>query len=377
MVPTRFAWPHGGRQVYLSGSFTGWTDHRLMTPVEGSSTVFQTIFNLVPGYHKYKFLVDGVWRLDEQQPYISDESGTVNNIILVKEPEVVPLMFRPETPSPKSSMDVDDGIFRNMVFALDAKDPVKEAFHIMYEHGLAVMPIWDDSKRQFSGMLTASDFILILTELHKNGSMLTNEELEMHTVSAWKEGKSHLTRELNGPMHPSSGRPLIQAGPLENLKDLALRILHSNISTVPIIHTPEDGSYPQLLYLACLSGILKCMFSLSHYSSVMSIVCFRAVIPFIGHSGCCYSPPVVLFCQINQTFNTSDENDLYLCRHFRHSPATLPILQQPVGSLPIGTWIPEIGRESGRELTLLRPNTPLSSAFILLMEGKCFLSLNL
>ncbi|KAF6143615.1 hypothetical protein GIB67_012414, partial [Kingdonia uniflora] len=196
------------------------------------------------------------------------------------------------------------------VFALDAKDPVKEAFHIMYEHGLAVMPIWDDSKRQFSGMLTASDFILILTDLYKNGSMLTNEELEMHTVSAWKEGKSHLTRELNGPMHPSSGRPLIQAGPLENLKDLALRILHSNISTVPIIHRPEDGSYPQLLYLACLSGILKCMFSLSHYSSVMSIVCFRTVIPFIGHSGCCYSPPVVLFCQINQTFNTSDENDL-------------------------------------------------------------------
>lgn len=29
LIPTRFVWPHGGRSVYLSGSFTGW-DFRIL-----------------------------------------------------------------------------------------------------------------------------------------------------------------------------------------------------------------------------------------------------------------------------------------------------------------------------------------------------------
>ena len=51
----------------------------------------------------------------------------------------------------------------------------------------------------------------------------------------------------------------MQAGPYENLKDLALKILQNQVATVPVIHSnSEDGSYPQLLHLASLSGMLKC-----------------------------------------------------------------------------------------------------------------------
>ncbi|OVA09714.1 CBS domain [Macleaya cordata] len=362
MVPTRFAWPYGGHQVFLSGSFTRWTDHYLMTPVEGSSTVFQAIYNLEPGYHQYKFLVDGVWRLDEQQPYVTDEHGIVNNIILVKEPELVPSILRSEASSSNSSMDVDNGIFRHpvllsggthqepllqipdgeiyafrrrlslllsrytayellpesgKVIALDVKLPVKQAFHIMYEQGLAAVPIRDDCNGQFCGMLSASDFILILTELLNNGSMLTNEELEMHTISAWKEGKVQLNREPDGSVQQPLTRPLIQASPHESLKDVAQKILQNKISTVPIINLPQDGSYPQLLHLACLPGILK-----------------------------------------------------QICRHFRHSPGSLPLLQQPVGRLLLGTWVRGGGEPNGCRLTMLRPNDPLSSALSLLIEDQ-------
>jgi len=53
----------------------------------------------------------------------------------------------------------------------------------------------------------------------------------------------------------------MQAGPYDNLKEIALKILQHGISTVPIIHSSsEDGSFPQLLHLASLSGILKCKF---------------------------------------------------------------------------------------------------------------------
>ena len=51
----------------------------------------------------------------------------------------------------------------------------------------------------------------------------------------------------------------MQAGPYDNLKEIAVKILQNGISTVPIIHS-EDGSFPQLLHLASLSGILKCKF---------------------------------------------------------------------------------------------------------------------
>ncbi|KAF8390767.1 hypothetical protein HHK36_025295 [Tetracentron sinense] len=211
--------------------------------------------------------------------------------------------------------------------------------------GLAGVPIWDDCKGQFSGMLTVSDFILILTELHKNGPMLTSEELEMHSISAWKEEKSQLHRKSDGSILPSCCSPLIQvrvlfciwnfcglllekldvityvwimlADPQESLKDVALRILQNKISTVPVIHSTQDGSCQQLLHLACLPGILK-----------------------------------------------------HICRHFRHSPGTMPLLQQAVGSLPLGTWVPEIGRASGCQLTTLQPGAPLSSALSLLIEAQ-------
>lgn len=52
---------------------------------------------------------------------------------------------------------------------------------------------------------------------------------------------------------------LVQAGPDENLKDVSIKILQSGVAALPIIHSlSEEGLYPQLLYLASLSEILKC-----------------------------------------------------------------------------------------------------------------------
>ena len=54
---------------------------------------------------------------------------------------------------------------------------------------------------------------------------------------------------------------VMQAGPYDSLKDIALKILQNKVATVPIIHSSsQDGSFPQLLHLASLSGILKCKF---------------------------------------------------------------------------------------------------------------------
>ncbi|RVX22070.1 Sucrose nonfermenting 4-like protein [Vitis vinifera] len=106
------------------------------------------------------------------------------------------------------------------------------------------------------------------------------------------------------------------AGPYDNLKDVALKILENEVATVPIIHSSsEDGSFPQLLHLASLSGILKC-----------------------------------------------------ICRYFRHSSNSLPVLQLPIFAIPVGTWVSEIGEANQRPLAKLHPSASLSSALSLLVQ---------
>ncbi|XP_059632710.1 sucrose nonfermenting 4-like protein [Cornus florida] len=361
LIPTRFVWPYGGRSVFLSGSFTGWSDHWPMTPVEGCPTVFQTICNLPPGYHQYKFIVDGEWKHDEHQPFVRGNYGTVNTILLARESEYVPEILSARM-SAGSNMDVDNEAFKRLVrvsdgtlhealariseadlqvsrhrvcaflsthmayellpesgkvIALDVDLPVKQAFHILHEQGIPMAPLWDFFKGKFVGVLSALDFILIIRELGNHGSNLTEEELEAHTISAWKEAKSYLNRQ-NGGHGGTLTRRLVHAAPDENLKDVALKILQNEVATVPVIHTSsEEGSFPQLLHLASLSGILKC-----------------------------------------------------ICRYFRHSSGLLPILQLPICEIPLGTWVPRIGEPNQRPLAMLRPSASLNSALSLLVQAQ-------
>ncbi|KAJ0079669.1 hypothetical protein Patl1_22604 [Pistacia atlantica] len=350
LIPVRFVWPHGGRRVFLSGSFTGWSEHMPMSPLEGCPNVFQIICRLPPGYHQYKFFVDDEWHHVEEQPYVSGTYGVVNTVLVPVEPNVV--VSTASLPEIPGNMEVDDVIMRpeavtqiseadlrvsrqrisvflsthtayellpesGKVIALDVNLPVKQAFHILYEQGVPVAPLWDFCRGQFVGVLTALDFILILRELGTHGSNLTEEELETHTIAAWKEVKAHLNRQIegNGFTHP---KPFVHAGPYDSMKDVALKILQNKVATVPIINsTSPDGSFPQLLHIASLSGILKC-----------------------------------------------------ICRHFKHSSGSLPILQQPISSIRLGTWVPQIGQANGRPFAMLRPNASLGAALALLVQAE-------
>lgn len=58
-----------------------------------------------------------------------------------------------------------------------------------------------------------------------------------------------------------------------------------------------------------------------------------------------------------------------ICRFFRHSPSSLPVLQLPICSIPLGTWVPKIGEPNRRPLAMLRPSASLSAALNLLIQG--------
>ncbi|KAG1338645.1 sucrose nonfermenting 4-like protein [Cocos nucifera] len=341
LIPTRFVWPYGGRRVLLTGSFTRWTDHILMSPVEGCPSVFQTIWNLTPGVHQYKFYVDGEWRHDERQPYVVGNYGIVNMLLLAWELDPRPAVLSPEAPSSRMNMDVDyetfqraamssGGALEETTLRISESDievsrhrissflSAHNAYQLLPESGkgIPVAPLWNSYRGQFVGVLSASDFILILKELGNHGSNLTEEELETHTISAWKEAKQQLSRQMD-PCGRIFQRQLIHAGPYDSLKDVALKILQNEVSTIPIIHSSSlDGSFPQLLHIASLSGILKC-----------------------------------------------------ICGYFRHCSSSLPILQQPIRTIPFGTWVPKIGESNGRLLAMLRPDATLGAALSLLVQA--------
>ncbi|GJS05639.1 protein kinase, ATP binding site-containing protein [Tanacetum coccineum] len=87
------------------------------------------------------------------------------------------------------------------------------------------------------------------------------------------------------------------------------------VATLRITHSTSDyGSYPQLLYLASLSEVLK-----------------------------------------------------LVCRHFRQSASSLPILQLPICS---GTWVPKIEESNRQPLAILRPNSSLRAALNLFVQSE-------
>jgi len=194
--------------------------------------------------------------------------------------------------------------------ALDVALPVKQAFHALYEQGIPGAPLWDSSQQQFVGMLTASDFISILQRLGSNGaSVFSEEELEMHTIEEWKKEKQALC--------PSTVHSLAYVGPDDTLAHVASELMRLDVAQLPVLHYPAHALVPELLHLACLSGILRS-----------------------------------------------------ICRHFRHVPSSVPLLSQPIGTLPIGIWVSGIAEPGSRTLQVLRRDEPLSRALALLLEAR-------
>uniref|UniRef100_A0A7S2WI24 Association with the SNF1 complex (ASC) domain-containing protein n=1 Tax=Rhizochromulina marina TaxID=1034831 RepID=A0A7S2WI24_9STRA len=82
LVPTVFRWDHGGRQVFITGTFNNWEKQ---IPMHRSGNDFTYIHNLKKGKHAYKFIVDDEWRFAPDQPTVADIEGRINNFIDVSD----------------------------------------------------------------------------------------------------------------------------------------------------------------------------------------------------------------------------------------------------------------------------------------------------
>jgi 5'-AMP-activated protein kinase regulatory beta subunit len=82
VVPTVFKWEHGGRNVYITGTFNNWD---MQIPMHRSGNDFSYVHNLKRGKHAFKFVVDDEWRFAPDQPTVADVEGRVSNFIDVSE----------------------------------------------------------------------------------------------------------------------------------------------------------------------------------------------------------------------------------------------------------------------------------------------------
>ncbi|CAH0520737.1 unnamed protein product [Peronospora belbahrii] len=82
VVPMVFKWEHGGRNVFITGTFNGWDKQ---CPMHRSGNDFTYIANLTRGKHMYKFVVDDDWRFAPDQLTMADVEGNVNNFVDVSE----------------------------------------------------------------------------------------------------------------------------------------------------------------------------------------------------------------------------------------------------------------------------------------------------
>lgn len=72
-------------EVFLVGDFNGW-DEKKHPMKQGAGDGWKKIVYVTPGTYQYKFLVDGGWRLDPNNPQTCSNSyGTTNNILVISE----------------------------------------------------------------------------------------------------------------------------------------------------------------------------------------------------------------------------------------------------------------------------------------------------
>lgn len=74
-----------GSKVFVAGSFNNWseTDDQLKDPACTGN--FSKIKYLMPGSYQYKFVINGVWEVDANNPnFINNDRNSLNSVLNVE-----------------------------------------------------------------------------------------------------------------------------------------------------------------------------------------------------------------------------------------------------------------------------------------------------
>ncbi|XP_067219878.1 5'-AMP-activated protein kinase subunit gamma-1 isoform X2 [Chanodichthys erythropterus] len=118
---------------------------------------------------------------------------------------------------------------------------VKKAFFALVANGVRAAPLWETKKQSFVGMLTITDFIIILHRYYKS-PLVQIYELEEHKIETWRE--LYLQETF---------KPLVNISPDASIFDAVYSLIKNKIHRLPVID-PVTGN---ALYILTHKRILK------------------------------------------------------------------------------------------------------------------------
>uniref|UniRef100_A0A8B9GQG1 5'-AMP-activated protein kinase subunit gamma-1 n=1 Tax=Astyanax mexicanus TaxID=7994 RepID=A0A8B9GQG1_ASTMX len=118
---------------------------------------------------------------------------------------------------------------------------VKKAFFALVANGVRAAPLWETKKQSFVGMLTITDFIIILHRYYKS-PLVQIYELEEHKIETWRE--LYLQETF---------KPLVNISPDASIYDAVYSLIKNKIHRLPVID-PVTGN---ALYILTHKRILK------------------------------------------------------------------------------------------------------------------------
>ncbi|EEH58068.1 carbohydrate-binding module family 48 protein [Micromonas pusilla CCMP1545] len=356
VFPTRFVWAYGGKQVHLCGSFTNWLETVPMAiePNPTGGEVFAVVCNLPPGYHQYKFIVDGEWRHDENQAFIQDPLGNVNNWLFVKKPgaanepspgQGIPIP-QPREGGAGGGMDWIGSSMGGLQIKRNSEGVIKQpgpasslAPSAMGIKGIAGVSDGDqDTSRarvlEFLQRHTAYELIpesnkvvVLDTKLPVRQAFHACHEQGIMAAPLWDERAQEFVGMLSagdfmdivrviGPSLASSAMSEAQLDQHTIAMVREEKAAETGTSPAPLVSVrPEDSLH--LVTLTLMQGRLA----------------MAPVLSYGSHPPRGQTPTA-------QLLHLTNLAEVFAClvRHFRGVPSALPLFSQPIGALPIGTW---------------------------------------
>ncbi|XP_007519897.2 5'-AMP-activated protein kinase subunit gamma-3 [Erinaceus europaeus] len=118
---------------------------------------------------------------------------------------------------------------------------IKKAFFAMVANGVRAAPLWDSKKQSFVGMLTITDFILVLHRYYRS-PLVQIYEIEEHKIETWRE------IYLQGCF-----KPLVSISPSDSLFEAVYTLIKNRIHRLPVLD-PVSGA---VLYILTHKRLLK------------------------------------------------------------------------------------------------------------------------
>ncbi|XP_005395681.1 PREDICTED: 5'-AMP-activated protein kinase subunit gamma-3 isoform X2 [Chinchilla lanigera] len=118
---------------------------------------------------------------------------------------------------------------------------IKKAFFALVANGVRAAPLWDSKKQSFVGMLTITDFILVLHRYYRS-PLVQIYEIEQHKIETWRE------IYLQGCF-----KPLVSISPSDSLFEAVYALIKNRIHRLPVLD-PVSGT---VLYILTHKRLLK------------------------------------------------------------------------------------------------------------------------